>query len=188
MPHRTRPNAFAVLAIALGFASPLVSGCSSPGRWGHSRAYAPTSEESKMIAQARDFDAPMARLKPEAWQGALVRFFMVVDQRQPGPDGASYLRGKIHTLNEINGCENRYDESSCRVTIKPGAHDTVHVAVRLHGDDDAGVLHVFAGTLVRVVGVLSDKPDPKDGKLVIRATWYRQWPAGYYAREGEVNQ
>ena len=60
--------------------------------------------------------------------------------------------------------------------------------MKLQGEDDVGVLHVGAGSLVRVVGVLGEATDADDGKLVINATWYRQWPAGYYAKEGDLRQ
>ncbi len=172
-------------AATLSFA---LLGCGGPGRWGHARTYAPTSEEKAQIEGARDLDAPMAQLKPEAWRGQKVKFFMVVDERKPGPGGAAYLTGKMHTLNEVNGCENKYDEGSCRVTIKPTGHEVVHAIVRLQADDDVGQLRVGPGSLVRVVGTLSDATDPDDGKLVVQTSWYRQWPIGYYAKEGDLLQ
>lgn len=163
-------------------------GCGGAGRWGHARSYVPTSSEKSATEGVRDLDAPMAMLKPEQWRGQKVKFFMVVDERRPGPGGAAYLTGKLHTLNEINGCENKYDEDSCRVTIKPTGHDVVHAVVRLAGDDDVGELRVGTGSLVRVVGVLGEQTDPDDGKLVVQASWYRQWPIGYYAKEGDLKQ
>lgn len=172
----------AALVAALSF------GCGGAGRWGHARSYVPTSAEKSATDGARDLDAPMAVLKPEQWRGQKVKFFMVVDERKPGPGGAAYLTGKMHTLNEINGCESRYDDDSCRVTIKPTGHDVVHVVAKLQGDDDVGELRVGTGSLVRVVGTLSEQTDPDDGKLVIQAAWYRQWPIGYYAKEGDLKQ
>ena len=130
----------------------------------------------------------MANLKPEQWRAQRVTFFMVVDERRPGPGGAAYLSGKQHTLNEINGCENKFDEDSCRVTIKPTGHERVHAVVRLQPDDDVGQLRVGTGSLVRIVGQLSDTTDPDDGKLVVQGTWYRQWPIGYFAKEGDLKQ
>ncbi|MGZ3424431.1 MAG: hypothetical protein ACXWUG_06345 [Polyangiales bacterium] len=162
--------------------------CGGAGRWGHARSYVPTKDEKSATEGARDLDAPMAVLKPEQWRGQKVKFFMVVDERKPGPGGAAYLTGKMHTLNEINGCESRYDEDSCRVTIKPTGHDVVHVVTKLQGEDDVGELRVGSGSLVRVVGTLSEQTDPDDGKLVIQASWYRQWPIGYYAKEGDLKQ
>jgi hypothetical protein len=177
------------ISLALALAVPsLLLACSSPGRWGHSKSYAPTSEEKSSTTDAQDLDPEMAQLKPEAWRGKKVKFFMVVDERKPGPGGAAYLSGHVHTLNEINTCANFHDEDSCRVTIKPTGHDKVHAVVRLQGDDDTGELRVGTGSLVRVVGTLSDQLDPDDGKLVIQASWYRQWPVGYYAKEGELKQ
>lgn len=173
--------ASAVLALAL-------LGCGGAGRWGHARQYAPTTDEKSAIEGARDLDAPMATLKPEAWRGQKVKFFMVVSDRKPAPGGGAYLTGQLHTLNEINGCDNKFDEDSCRVTIKPTGHETVHAVVRLQPDDDVGELRVGTGSLVRVVGVLGDATDADDGKLVINATWYRQWPIGYYAKEGDLKQ
>jgi len=181
-----RPIPFRSLVLGL-----IVSGtlaCASGGRWGHTRNYTPYKDEKSNVEDAKDLDAPMAQLKPEAWKGVKVRFFMVVDVRKPGPGGAAYLTGKQHTLNEINACENKYDDESCRVTIKPTGHDTVHALVKLVGDDDVGELHVGVGSLVRVVGTPSDKTDEEDGKLVIQASWYRQWPANYYVKEGDLKQ
>lgn len=194
MLPRPRPIPFrsglaaAALTSVLALASVALLGCGGPGRWGHARQYAPTSDEKTQIADARDLDAPMAQLKPEAWRGQKVKFFMVVDERKPGPGGAAYLTGKLHTLNEVNGCDNKYDEDSCRVTIKPTGHEVVHAIVRLQADDDVGQLRVGPGSLLRVVGTLSDATDPDDGKLVVQSTWYRQWPIGYYAKEGDLKQ
>lgn len=168
--------------------SSIVLGCGGAGRWGHARHYEPTKDEKSATEGARDLDAPMATLKPEAWRGQKVKFFMVVSERKDAPGGGAYLTGQVHTLNEINGCENKFDEDSCRVTIKPKGHETVHAIVRLQPDEDAGPLRVGNGSLVRVVGVLTDATDPDDGKLVIQASWYRQWPIGYYAREGDLRQ
>ena len=174
--------------VGLAFLVTLATACGGAGRWGYSRNYAPTSEEKSVTEGARELDAPMAALKPEAWRGQKVRFFMVVQDRKPAPGGGAYLTGKQHTLNEINGCENKFDDSSCRVTIKPTGHETVHAVVRLQSDDDVGKLGVSSGSLVRVVGTISDATDPDDGKLVIQGSWYRQWPMGYYAKEGDLIQ
>lgn len=176
----------ALLPLLVSAALPIA--CASPGRWGHARSYTPTSDEKPALADARELDPAMAQLKPEAWKGQRVRFFMVVDERKPGPGGAAYLSGQVHTLNEINTCDNQHDDDTCRVTIKPTGHQKVHAVVRLAGEDDVGELRVGTGSLVRVVGVLGDQTDPDDGKLVIQATWYRQWPIGYYAKEGELRQ
>ena len=181
MRTRTIPL-FATAVVAL------LVGCSSPGRWGHARSYAPTSAEKDATNGARELDAPMAELKPGEWHGVKVRFFMVVDERKPGPGGTAYLSGQLHTLNEINGCENKHDDDSCRVTIKPTGHEKVHAIIHLAGEDDVGELRVGTGTLVRVVGTLSDQLDPDDGKLVVQGSWYRQWPIGYYVKEGELRQ
>jgi hypothetical protein len=175
----------AAVALSLGA---LLAGCGSAGRWGHARSYAPLGDESARADEAKDLDAPMAALKPEAWRGQKVRFFMVVSERRPGPGGAAYLTGKLHTLNEVNNCANKHDEDSCRVTIKPVGHELVHVVAKIAGDDDVGQLRVGSGSLVRVVGTLSDQTDPDDGKLVVQASWYRQWPIGYYVKEGDLLQ
>jgi len=173
---------------ALALIAVLASACGGAGRWGYSRNYAPTSEEKSATEGARELDAPMAALKPEAWRGQKVKFFMVVQDRTPAPGGGAYLTGKQHPHNEINGCENKFDDSSCRVTIKPTGHETVHAIVRLESDDDVGKVAVGIGSLVRVVGTISDATDPNDGKLVIQAAWYRQWPMGYYVKEGDLLQ
>ncbi|MEO7093989.1 MAG: hypothetical protein ABI175_12115, partial [Polyangiales bacterium] len=105
MPMSPRPLRFALFTLCLASVAPL-GGCTSAGRWGHARSYVPTSDEKTAIGDAKDLDAPMAVLKPEEWRGKKVRFFMVVDERKPAPGGGSYLSGQVHTLNEINGCEN----------------------------------------------------------------------------------
>jgi hypothetical protein len=162
--------------------------CGGGGRWGYARSYKPLSEEESALSGAKELDAPMAALKPEAWRGQKVKFFMVVTDRKQGPGGAAYLTGKTHTLNEINNCENKYDDDTCRVTIKPTGHETVHAIVRLKADDDAGALRVGTGSLVRVIGNLTEATDADDGKLVVQTAFYRQWPIGYYVREGEFRQ
>lgn len=184
---RFRLSATFVLAVSATTAL-AATGCGGAGRWGHARQYVPANDEKAAIEGARDLDAPMAVLKPEAWRGQRVKFFMVVSERKPAPGGGAYLTGQLHTLNEINGCESKFDEDSCRVTIKPTGHEVVHAVVKLQGDDDVGPIHVGSGSLVRVVGVLGEATDEEDGKLVINASWYRHWPAGYYAKEGDLRQ
>lgn len=179
---------FPALLVSAVVSFTALAACGGAGRWGHARQYVPTKDEKSATEGARELDAPMATLKPEAWRGQKVKFFMVVSDRKPAPGGGAYLTGQLHTLNEINGCDNKYDEDSCRVTIKPTGHEVVHASVRLLPDDDVGELRVSTGSLVRVVGVLGDATDPDDGKLVINATWYRQWPMGYYAKEGDLKQ
>ncbi len=184
---RPRPVPLRSLLLGLVLAGSLLA-CGGGGRWGHTRNYSFYKDEKGQTEGAKDLDAPMAQLKPEAWRGVKVKFFMVVDTRKPGAGGAAYLTGKVHTLNEINACENKYDEDTCRVTIKPTGHETVHALVRLEGEDDVGPLHVGVGSLVRLVGTLSDKTDEEDGKLVIIGNWYRNWPPAYYVKEGDLKQ
>jgi hypothetical protein len=182
---RPRPIPFVAVAVA---SLALVACSGSTNRWGYARQYAPTPAEKDASVSAKELDAPMAQLKPEEWRGKKVVFYMIVSDRKDVGAGA-YLTGKLHVRNEINQCSNFHDEDSCRVTIKPGEHDVVHVAVpQMPVEDNDGELRVTRSSLVRVVGTLREKVDADDGKLVIDASWYRQWPYGYYALEGDLRQ
>jgi hypothetical protein len=173
--------------VALALAS-VAFGCAGPNRWGYARDYVPTPPEKSAEEGARPLDATMAELKPEEWRGKKVHLFLVIDERKDASAGAAYLTGKMHVRNEVNGCANKHDEDTCRVTIKPGEGATVHVQTTLVAEDREGELRVGKGTLLHVVGALREKVDPDDGKLVVDVSFYRQWPIGYYAREGEFIQ
>lgn len=186
---RLRATGLAALVVLVALVvAALTVACSSGGRYGYTRKYVPTADEKRMTADVRVLDPKMAQIDPENWQGSRVTFYMVVHDRRGGPAGAAYLTGRVHTRNEINTCANKFDDESCRVTIKPAGHETIHLVVRLLGDDDVGDLRVGGGSLLRVVGTVFDKYDETDGKPVIQAHWYRHWPIGYYAREGELRQ
>ena len=62
----------------------------------------------------------------------------------------------------------------------PLEHAIVHALVKLNGEDDIGKLSVGAGSLLRVVGTIRDDVDPNDGSPMVRVSYYRHWPRGYY--------
>lgn len=173
----------ALIAFALAAA-----GCGGPNRWGYARSYSPLPTEKSAEEGARPFDPTMAELKPEEWRNKKVHFFFIVDERKDASGGVVYLTGKMHVRNEVNGCANKHDEESCRVTVKPGEGAVVHVQTTLVAEDQAGQLRVGKGTLLHVVGVVREKVDADDGKQVVEASFYRQWPMGYYVFEGDLLQ
>lgn len=157
----------------------IVAGCHSPGQYGFSRVYSPLSDEESATKGAKEYDPVMAQRSPDEWKGKPVMVFGVVKDRQPGPAGTSDLKLSVRTLETRNLCDTA-DESSCRVTISDREHAVVHALVKLTGEDDIGNLSVGAGSLLRVVGPISDSVDADDGSAVVRASFYRHWPRNYY--------
>jgi hypothetical protein len=189
MLPRPRPIPMIRSAFCLAAVAALLSaGCGGPNRWGYARNYVPTPTEKGAEDGAKPLDAAMAELKPDEWRNKKVHFFMVVDERKDASSGVAYLTGKMHVRNEVNGCSNKHDDDSCRVTVKPGAGAVVHVQTTIAPEDREGELRVGKGSLLHVVGVLREKVDEGDGKLVVDASFYRQWPIGYYAFEGDLLQ
>jgi hypothetical protein len=162
------------LALAWG-----LSACHSAGPYGHSRTYTPLSDEGSAVARAKQYDPVMVSRMPEKWNGKSVWLFGVVKSRVQGPGGAADLTLGVHTLEPRNLCESG-DEDSCRVTVSEREHGIVHALVKLSGDDDVGKLSVGTGSLLRVVGPITDRVNENDGSPVVRATYYRHWPRGYY--------
>lgn len=162
------------------WASALVAlGCSSPGAYGHSRVYSPLDEEETATKSAKEYDPVMAQRSPDEWKGKSVWLFGVVKARNPGPGGAADLTLSMRTLETRNVCESS-SEDSCRVTVGDREHAVVHALVKLVGEDDVGQNSAGVGSLFRVVGTISDSVNPNDGGPVIRATYYRHWPRGFY--------
>jgi hypothetical protein len=163
-------------------------GCGGPNRWGYARNYEPLAPEKSALDGAQPFDATMAELKPEQWRNKKVHLWLIVDERKDAANGVVYLTGKMHVRNDVNGCANKHDEDTCRVTVKPGEGAVVHVQTTLVAEDQAGQLRVGKGTLLHVVGTVREKPDADDGKQVVDGAYYRQWPMGYYVSEGDLLQ
>lgn len=184
-----RPRPIPMVRLAFASMALLFAACAGPNRWGYARDYAPTPAERSAEQGAKPLDAAMAELKPEEWRGKKVELFLIIDERKDAVGGAAaYLTGKMHVRNAINGCANKHDEDSCRVTVKPGAGAVVHVQTAIAPEDREGELRVGKGTLLHVIGTLRASVDEVDGKLVVDASFYRQWPIGYYAFEGDLLQ
>lgn len=160
-----------------------VAACSSPGQYGYSRVYSQLDAEEKATEGARPYDPVMSKRAPEEWKRAKVALFGVVKARRDVAGGATDLTLGMRTLAPRNLCDDA-DESSCRVTVSDREHATVHALVRLASGDDIGKLSVQIGSLVRVVGALSNDA-AEDGNVVVHAEYYRQWPRGQYVTTGD---
>lgn len=161
----------------LPFACAIVA-CSSPGQYGYSRAYSPLDAEAKAGEGAREYDPVMAKRVPDEWKKSKIMLFGVVKARKDVAGGGTDLTLGMRALAERNLCDDA-DESSCRVTVSNREHATVHVLARLASGDDIGKFSVQIGSLLRVVGHLTDDAAP-DGDAVVRADYYRHWPRGEY--------
>lgn len=155
-----------------------LAGCSSPGQYGYSRAYSPLDAEEKAVSGAREYDPVMAKRVPDEWKKSKVMLFGVVTARKDVAGAGTDLTVGMRALAERNLCDDA-DESSCRVTVSNREHATVHVLARLASGDDIGKFSVQIGSLVRVVGHLSNDA-AEDGNPVVRAEYYRHWPRGEY--------
>jgi hypothetical protein len=153
--------------------------CSGGGQYGYTRAYSPLDDEEKALGNSREFDPVMAQRAPDDWKKARVNLFGVVKARKDAPGGGAYLTLGMRTLASRNLCDEA-DEDTCRVTVSEREHAVVHAVVRLRSGDDLGKLSVQPGSLLRLVGSLSDDVDPADGGAVLRAEFYRHWPRAEY--------
>jgi len=163
-----------LVLVALGLAS-----CHSPGLYGHGRTYSPLSEEEAATRGTKEFDPVMAQRAPDEWKGKTITLFGVVKARHPGQSGSADLTLSVRTLEPRNLCDTS-DEDTCRVTVGDREHAVVHAMARLSGDDDIGPKSVGVGSLVRVVGTLSDNVDPDDGAQVVSVKYLRHWPRDFY--------
>lgn len=153
--------------------------CHSGGQYGYSRTYQPLSAEKSALEGAREFDPVMADRDKEDWKKSNVSLFGVVKSRASAKSGGAYLTLSMRTLSERNLCED-FDEDTCRVTVSEHEHATIHAIVKLNREDDVGEHSVGMGSLVRVVGKLTDEVDPDDGASVLRVSYYRHWPRHFY--------
>ena len=165
---------FFVAALAL-----CLSACASAGPYGHSHAYSPLDAEKTATANATEYDPVMAKRSPEKWRGKTISLFGVVLERQPGSGGNAEVKLSIRTLEPRNLCDST-DEDSCRVTVSDKEYAVVHALLHLSAEDDLGEHSVGIHSLIRAVGVLTDDVDPSDGQPILKATYYRHWPRGFY--------
>jgi hypothetical protein len=169
---------FAFLVVAIGAA--LLTGCHGAGPYGHSPKYVELDEETTATAGARDYDPVMAERQPDEWRAGTIALFGVVQSRAAGPSGQALLKLGVRRVELRNLCANADDDDSCRVTVSDKDFGVVWALVSLHGEDDVGPHSVAMRSLVRVVGKIGQDVSPADGAPVVRATWYRHWPAGFY--------
>jgi hypothetical protein len=157
----------------------LLSACSSAGPYGFSRTYSPLDAEESAAEGAREYDPVMAERDKAEWKKGKVSVFGIVNKRADGPGGTAYVTLSVRSLEVRNLCE-ALDEETCRVTVGEREFAIVHATLKLSPGDDIGEKSLNRGSLVRVVGKLTDDVDPEDGTPVVKADYYRHWPRNYF--------
>jgi hypothetical protein len=170
------------IALALAFS---FVGCHSAGQYGHARSYQPLSAEDAAASGAREYDPVMAERDKDEWKKATISLFAVVKSRSPAKDGGAYLSLSMRTLSDRNLCDD-FDEDTCRVTVSEHEHAVLHANLKLASEDDVGQYSVGKGSLLRVVGRLSDEVDPDDGTPVLRVSYYRHWPRNFFVTTADA--
>jgi hypothetical protein len=173
-PNRfPRPRGWAlVLALALG-------GCHSAGAYGYSRTYAALSDEEDAAKGAKEYDPVMIEREPATWRGQRISIFGVVKRRSQAPGGMADLTLSVRTLAGRNLCD-QMDEDTCRVTVSDHEFAIIHAVTKLRPGDDLGKESLAAGSLVRVIGKLTDDVDKTDGAQVLNVNYYRHWPRNFF--------
>ena len=162
-----------------------VFGCHSAGQYGYSRSYQPLSAEDKAADGAREYDPVMAERDKDDWKKATISLFAVVKSRAPAKDGGAYLTLSMRKLSDRNLCDD-FDEDTCRVTVSEHEHATLHANLKLASEDDVGQYSVGKGSLLRVIGKLSDEVDHDDGTAVLRVSYYRHWPRNFFVTTADA--
>jgi hypothetical protein len=157
----------------------LLAGCSSAGPYGYSRTYAPLSAEEDAAEGAREYDPVMAERDKADWKKGKVSVFGIVTKRVAGPGGEAYVTLSVRTLEVRNLCD-QLDEETCRVTVGEHEFAIVHAKLKLAPADDIGDKSLNRGSLVRVIGKLTDEVDAEDGAPVFKADYYRHWPRNFF--------
>jgi hypothetical protein len=153
--------------------------CQGAGPYGHRKVYAPVAAEESAVAGTREYDPLVAERSSDKLKGRSVWLFGVVTNRGSGPGGATYVALSLRTLQQRNLCE-ADDEDSCRVTVSEREMGRAHALLALSAEDDMGQESVGLGSLLRVVGTVTQDLDPNDGTPILRASYYRHWPRGFY--------
>jgi hypothetical protein len=122
----------------------------------------------------------MVQRQPDEWRTGKTTLFGVVLGRTAGPSGQALLKLGVRRLELRNLCDNANDDDSCRVTVSDRDFGVVWALVSLHGDDNVGPHAVGLRSLLRVVGAIGQDVASADGNPVLRASWYRHWPAMFY--------
>jgi len=164
----------------------LLVACHSAGPYGYSRTYQPLSAEEAAANGAREYDPVMAARDKEDWKKSPTSVFGVVKTRTQAKDGSAYLTLSMRTLSERNLCDD-FDEDTCRVTVSEHEHAVIHATVKLASEDDIGANSVGRGSLVRVIGKLTDEVDADDGAPVLRASYYRHWPRNFFVTTADAS-
>lgn len=170
----------ALTRLVTAAACALVAGaCHSAGQYGYSRDYSPLSEEEDAAEGTKEYDPVMIERAPDSWRGQRMSIFGVVKQRKEGPGGLAYLTLSVRTLATRNLCD-QADEDTCRVTVSDHEFAIVHAATKLRPEDAIGKESIRTGSLVRVIGKLTDDVDKTDGAAILQANYYRHWPPNFY--------
>lgn len=156
-----------------------LSACSSAGPYGYSRTYSPLSAESDAAEGAREYDPVMAERDKAEWRKHKTSLFGVVVKRAEGPAGMAYVTLSMRNLEIRNLCD-QLDEQTCRVTVSEHEFAIVHALLKLSPGDDIGEKSLNRGSLVRVIGKLTDEVDQEDGTPVVKAEYYRHWPRNFF--------
>jgi len=157
----------------------LLGGCHSAGPYGYSRTYSALDAESDAAEGAREYDPVMASRDKADWKKQKVSVFGIVTKRAEGTSGAAYVTLSVRNLEARNLCE-ELDEQTCRVTVGEREFAVVHARLMLSPADDIGEKSLNRGSLVRVIGKLTDEVDAEDGTPVIKAEYYRHWPRTFF--------
>lgn len=160
-------------------AAACLSSCGGGGQYGFTRTYSPLSEEDDFAESARDYDPVMIEREPENWRNSAISVFGIVRQRSEAPGGSAYLTLSVRTLAARNLCD-AMDDDTCRVTVSEREHAIIHATTKLRPGDEIGKESLQPGSLVRVIGKLTDGVDKEDGMPVLSASYYRHWPRNYF--------
>lgn len=164
-----------------------LAACHGAGPYGYATSYAPTGDEEKALAGARDYDPVMFARETGPARQQPVSLFGVVSSRSVSPGGQVSLTLTVRRLEPRNLCANGDDASTCRVTVTDQDFGIVHARVSLRPEDDVGERAVGNGSLVRLVGTFGDAVDPTDGAPVLRASFYRHWPRHFYVTKSSAS-
>jgi hypothetical protein len=157
----------------------LITACSSTGPYGYSRIYSPLAGEADAVNGVREYDPVMAERDKAEWTKHKTSLFGVVVKRAEDPSGMAYVTLSVRTLEVRNLCET-HDEETCRVTVSEHEFAVVHALLKLTPGDEIGEKSLNRGSLVRIVGKLTDEVDPEDGSVVVKADYYRHWPRNFF--------
>ena len=180
MPNRSLAFGLGILNWALILVGLSLAACHRAGPFGHAQTYAPYGPEVDASHGVLEYDPVVGTRRPETFRKQSTSVFGIVKRREPGVSGTSYLTLSMRRLEPRNLCENAHDEDTCRVTVTDVEFAIVHASVKILEGDDVGADAVGAGSLVRVLGTLTDAVDPNDGFPVFRAVAYRHFPRGTY--------